>query len=105
VTRWSTEGGDIRVSHFLGLHALQALPMAAVLLERRRRAQRRVIALGVAWLGFILATLHQALRAQPLLAPDTLTLVEVAFVLAVSAAVALWPARAAMPRRTEAYAP
>lgn len=89
VTRWSTEAGDLRVSHFLGLHALQALPLAAVWLERRRRrASRAVAALGVAWVGLTLVTLAQAFRAQPLLAPDAVTLGSAA--VAVAAALAVW---------------
>jgi hypothetical protein len=96
LTRWSTEGGDLRVPHFFGLHALQALPLFAWVLERRRRrrdgaaaAARPVIALGVGWIGFILVTLWQALRAQPLLAPDAATLAGAALVLAAALAVAL----------------
>jgi hypothetical protein len=103
VTRWSTEAGDLRVSHFLGLHALQGLPLAAVWLERRRRrGARAVAALGVAWVGLTLVTLAQAFRAQPLLAPDALTLGSAAAALAVALAVWLAPlgylGRSARPR-------
>jgi hypothetical protein len=74
ISRWSTEGGDLRVPHFFGLHALQGLPLLALLLERRRRTSpRAVIATGVAWTGITLTTLVQALRAQPLLSPDAVT--------------------------------
>lgn len=103
VTRWSTEAGDLRVSHFLGLHALQGLPLVAVWLERRRRrAARAVAALGVAWIGQTLVTLAQALRGQPPLAPDTTTLGLAALVIAGALAVWLAPVgylgRSARPR-------
>jgi hypothetical protein len=100
-TRWSTEGGDLRAPHFFGLHALQALPLAAILLERRARRRpgsgRRggsgsaqpIIALGFAWIGLTAVTLWQALRGQPLLAPDARTLTGLGAVLVVSAAIAL----------------
>ena len=75
VTRWSTTGGDLRVPHFLGLHALQALPLLALLIERRRRGQARLVwAGGIVWLGLGGVTLVQALRGQPLVAPDTATI-------------------------------
>jgi hypothetical protein len=81
VTGWSTTGGDLRVGHFVGLHALQAMPLVGWLL-RRRRARRmgdgHRLALtwtaGLAYLGLILLLIWQALRGQPLLAPDTATL-------------------------------
>lgn len=34
VTNWSTTHGDLRVSHFFALHALQFLPLFAVVLSR-----------------------------------------------------------------------
>jgi len=34
VVNWSTTGGDFRVAHFLGIHALQILPIAGWLIHR-----------------------------------------------------------------------
>ncbi|MET7419001.1 hypothetical protein [Dactylosporangium sp. NPDC005555] len=86
VTGWSTTGGDLRIPHFVGIHALQALPLLALLLAAaaRRRpggplaSQRvargfvRAAALGYA--GLIALLTWQALRGQPLLEPDARTL-------------------------------
>jgi hypothetical protein len=77
-TGWSTTHGDLRVSHFVGLHALQALPIVAFVLSRRRldvlvRARLMFVAAGsYAALFGILMT--QALRGQSVLAPDAPTL-------------------------------
>ena len=71
VTHWSTTGGDLRIPHFVGLHALQVLPLFALWVERRRRGQARPVwAAAILWLGLGAVTLVQALRGQPLLAPD-----------------------------------
>ncbi|HVE83269.1 MAG TPA: hypothetical protein VND93_10500 [Myxococcales bacterium] len=79
---WSTQGGDLRVAHFAGLHALQLLPLAGLLIRRRaaRRgldgmAQRRLVRIaGGAYLGLIGVLVVQALRAEPLVAPSAFTL-------------------------------
>ena len=41
VVNWSTTGGDFRVAHFLGIHALQILPIAGWLIDRLKALPRR----------------------------------------------------------------
>ena len=92
LTGWSTQGGDLRIPHFIGLHALQVVPFLGWWLSRRKRLPMRtrvalVWAGGSFYLGIILILLQQALRAQPLLRPDALTVSLVAgLVLAVGLA-------------------
>ena len=77
VTGWSTVGGDLRIGHFVGLHALQALPLLAFLLRRRfdRTTQARLLLVaGAAYAVLVMLLTWQALRAQPLIHPDALTL-------------------------------
>ncbi|MEH1166832.1 hypothetical protein V6V47_15750 [Micromonospora sp. CPCC 205539] len=79
---WSTTGGDLRIGHFVGLHALQALPILAILLSRflgtrldeAIRARLLVVA-GAAYGVLTVFLTWQALRGQPLLRPDALTAV------------------------------
>lgn len=74
---WSTVGGDLRIGHFVGLHALQALPLLALLLGTRldRLTRARLVAVaGCAYGILTLMLTWQALRGQPLLEPDGLTL-------------------------------
>lgn len=75
---WNTAAGDLRPAHFLGLHALQVLPLVAALLARRGlpdAARARIVAVTAAgYLALVLLLTWQTLRAQPLLAPDGLTL-------------------------------
>jgi hypothetical protein len=65
---WSTVAGDVRIAHFLGMHALQALPLLGWALSRW--VPRRAAAL--TWLGAALyaaavaALLAQALAGRPL---------------------------------------
>lgn len=89
---WSTDGGDLRIGHFIGMHALQLLPLLAAGLAATGLALttriRIVIAAAAGYLGLVLLLTWQALRAQPLLAPDGLTLTVLAvLVLGVGAAV------------------
>jgi hypothetical protein len=53
---WSRSGGDLRIAHFLAIHAMQALPLLAWALRRAgAAAPRRWIALGTAgWVGLTL---------------------------------------------------
>ncbi|WP_112589355.1 hypothetical protein [Micromonospora noduli] len=101
---WSTTGGDLRIGHFVGLHALQALPILAILLSRfatrldeRTRARLLVVA-GVAYGVLTVLLTWQALREQPLLRPDAVTLAAVAaLVVATATATGLVLARRRRP--------
>lgn len=64
-TGWSREHGDLRVPHFLGLHAMQILPLLAML-WKPKRASWMIAAGGAYGLVFALA-LAQALAGQPFL--------------------------------------
>ena len=53
---WSTQAGDLRIAHFLGMHALQALPLLGWALSHRVPRQ----ALALTWVG---AALYAAVVA------------------------------------------
>jgi hypothetical protein len=90
ITGWSTAGGDLRIGHFVGLHALQALPLLAFFLAKRgldERTRVRLLLVGGGAYGVLVMLLTwQALRAQPLLRPDGLTLIAWAALVAGTAA-------------------
>jgi hypothetical protein len=70
VTGWSTTHGDLRVPHFVGLHAWQALPLFLFAALRGRSERTRVrltIAADAAYAAVFAALLVQALRGVPLL--------------------------------------
>jgi hypothetical protein len=81
---WSRVGGDLRVAHFAGLHALQILPFVGWLLTRRKGVLVFLSALdrlslvwtgGVAYLGLVALLVWQALRGQSVIHPDSQTIV------------------------------
>lgn len=78
LTGWSTTGGDLRIGHFVGMHALQALVLFAMLLsglvKDAVRRTRLVFVFAFAYTGLLVLVTWQALRGQPLVAPDALTL-------------------------------
>ena len=79
-TGWSTQHGDMRVPHFIGLHALQALPLLVLPLTRagvdRAQRARSMLVAGPSYAAFCLILLIQALRGVPLVAPDDATLAQ-----------------------------
>jgi hypothetical protein len=76
-TGWSTQHGDLRVAHFVGLHALQALALVSLLLAstgvRPATRVRLVIIAGVSHAALYVILLAQALRGVPMIAPDAAT--------------------------------
>jgi hypothetical protein len=98
-TGWSTEHGDLRVPHFLGLHALQALALFVFALPRGWTARRRGHAVRVAAASYVALfgiLLWQALRGQSIVAPDPLTIAGLTVWAVATAALATFP----VPGRT-----
>ena len=74
VTGWSREHGDVRVPHFIGLHAIQALALIALALRRRVRDEavraRAVLAAVASYASLFLLTLWATLRGVSIAAFD-----------------------------------
>jgi hypothetical protein len=84
IVGWSTTGGDLRAPHFVGIHAMQFLPLLAMALGAAARRwprlrtesvrTRLVAAAAVGYGGLFLVTTWQAFRGQSVIAPDSWTL-------------------------------
>nr|WP_067277815.1 hypothetical protein [Streptomyces jeddahensis] len=84
LTGWSTTGGDLRIPHFVGMHALQLLPLLVMMLTALAprfarladdRVRLRLVLLASATYAAAFAlVLWQALRGQALIHPDSATL-------------------------------
>ena len=71
VVNWSTTGGDFRVAHFLGIHALQILPVAGWLIHRlpvlpTRAKPTAVVAVTVGYVLLMGFVFMQAMNGVPL---------------------------------------
>ncbi|MFD8691176.1 hypothetical protein [Streptomyces sp. NPDC059651] len=96
LTGWSTTGGDLRIPHFVGMHALQLLPLFLLALvalaprfARLRDPLVRLRLVRVASGSYAAVTAlvaWQALRGQSLIHPDGATLTAAALVLAATTA-------------------
>jgi hypothetical protein len=95
---WSTVAGDLRIPHFVGMHALQVLPFSALLLEilARRvpalavpRARRGILRVLVGlYLGVLVLVTGQALAGQSIVQPSA-TVIAIAAALSLAAAVGI----------------
>ncbi|GAA3658367.1 hypothetical protein GCM10022224_022160 [Nonomuraea antimicrobica] len=101
---WSTVGGDLRVPHFVGMHALQLLPLFALLLvalsarwavlRQEGVRLRLVFAAGLFYAGLFAAVLWQALRGQSIVHPDAATLAVLGVLVVATLGVAVTAPRA-----------
>jgi len=110
---WSTVAGDLRIPHFVGMHALQVIPLLLILIElaSRRVARLRdgevryrlVAIITVVYVAVLALLTWQALRGQSIVQPDATTLA-IALVIAASALAAVVTALVAPTARTSASA-
>ena len=68
---WTRQGGDLRVAHFFGMHAMQVIPAFALLLPKSLNsglARVWIVSFAVGYAAFSTATFVQAVNGQPFIA-------------------------------------
>ncbi len=77
---WSTIAGDLRVAHFIGLHALQVIPLLGFLINKSCsglsliRQQALVSISGYSYFALILLLTFQALLGESMVSPGAETI-------------------------------
>ncbi|MBX9785216.1 MAG: hypothetical protein K2X48_18160 [Chitinophagaceae bacterium] len=64
ILNWSKQFGDLRVPHFLGMHALQILPLIGFYISKTKSS---IIIIAVVYFILVTASLVQALNGKPLI--------------------------------------
>ncbi|MEV6250840.1 hypothetical protein AB0M38_32415 [Streptomyces sp. NPDC051742] len=110
LTGWAETGGDLRIPHFFGMHALQVLPLLVLVLaalaprfarlaDERVRLRLTLTASAAYTATFALLT-WQALRGQALFAPDGATLAGAGAIVLLGGAATALSLRQASPSPT-----
>lgn len=74
LVNWSTQGGDLRIAHLLGLHALQVLPIAGYLISTWKKLLSEswqtayIFAFALLYTGVTALLFWQAMKGRPIIA-------------------------------------
>ena len=103
LVNWSRTHGDLRIPHFFGLHGLQAVPILALALPRRRQLRlSMVVAITASYTSLIAILVAQALSGQSIASPDRTMMLALALWAIASTAVVVSLRR---PDNGDAHAP
>jgi hypothetical protein len=64
ITNWSSEHGDLRIAHFLGIHSLQVLPLTGYYIAK---SKKQMLVFSSFYFVVVMALLVQALADIPLI--------------------------------------